>query len=380
MLPLYVANFVLMDYGTGAIFGCPGHDQRDLDFARKYGLDVVPVVVPEEADPAAFEITDEAYLGDGLMANSDFLNGLEVEAAKTAAAERLESQTLFGNPQGERTIIYRLRDWGVSRQRYWGCPIPVIHCTECGVVPVPKSDLPVRLPDDIDFEEPGNPLDRHATWKHVDCPGCGAAATRETDTFDTFVDSSWYFARFCSPRSSEPVDRAAVDYWLPVDQYIGGVEHAILHLLYSRFFVRAMRVSGHVGLDEPFAGLFTQGMVNHETYRRADGAWLSPIEVRLTEGSDGRYAEEVASGDPVTIGSIEKMSKSKRKHHRSNRHPGNLWSRYRTLVHAVRFAARARCHLDRSRRRRCRPFRSAHLAPDCRGRSRVRLCTRRHAR
>ncbi len=311
-LPLYVANFVLMDYGTGAIFGCPGHDQRDLDFARKYGLDVVPVVVPENADPATYEIGDEAYLGDGLLANSDFLNGLEVEAAKTLAAERLESQVLFGTPQGERITIYRLRDWGVSRQRYWGCPIPVIHCGECGVVPVPKAELPVRLPDDIDFEEPGNPLDRHATWKHVDCPVCTRAAMRETDTFDTFVDSSWYFARFCSPRSSEPVDRAAVDYWLPVDQYIGGVEHAILHLLYSRFFVRAMRITGHVGLDEPFAGLFTQGMVNHETYRRADGAWLSPIEVRLTEDTDGRHAEEVASGDAVAIGSIEKMSKSKR--------------------------------------------------------------------
>ncbi len=312
MLPVYVANFVLMDYGTGAIFGCPGHDQRDLDFARKYDLDVVPVVVPRDADPAKYEIGDEAYLGDGLMANSDFLDGLGVEAAKTAAADRLEAQILFGKPQGERAIIYRLRDWGVSRQRYWGCPIPAIHCPDCGVVPVPKSDLPVRLPDDIDFDKPGNPLDRHPTWKHVDCPACGGAATRETDTFDTFVDSSWYFARFCSPRASEPVDRAAVDYWLPVDQYIGGVEHAILHLLYSRFFIRGMRETGHVGLDEPFAGLFTQGMVNHETYRRADGAWLSPIEVRVSDGPDGKHAEEVSSGESVTIGSIEKMSKSKR--------------------------------------------------------------------
>ena len=312
LLPLYVANFVLMEYGTGAIFGCPGHDQRDLDFARKYGLDVVPVVVPRDADPASYEIGDEAYLGDGVMANSMFLDGLGVEAAKEAAADRLEAQTLFGKRQGERKIIYRLRDWGVSRQRYWGCPIPAIHCPDCGVVPVPKSDLPVVLPDDIDFETPGNPLDRHPTWKHVNCPSCGAAATRETDTFDTFVDSSWYFARFCSPRSSNPVDRAAVDYWLPVDQYIGGVEHAILHLLYSRFFIRGMRATGHLGIDEPFAGLFTQGMVNHETYRRADGAWLSPIEVRVREDSDGRHAEEIASDESVAIGSIEKMSKSKR--------------------------------------------------------------------
>ena len=312
LLPLYVANFVLMDYGTGAIFGCPAHDQRDLDFARKYGLDVVPVVVPRDADPSSFQIGDEAYLADGVMANSNFMDGMEVEAAKTAAADRLESQTLSGKPQGERTVNYRLRDWGVSRQRYWGCPIPVIHCEDCGVIPVPRADLPVKLPDDVTFEKPGNPLNHHPTWKHVNCPTCGKAAERETDTFDTFVDSSWYFARFCSPRADIPVDRAAVDYWLPVDQYIGGVEHAILHLLYSRFFVRAMRGSDHLDLDEPFAGLFTQGMVTHETYRAEDGSWLSPVEVQITGEGSGRAASEVDSGKPVTIGSIEKMSKAKR--------------------------------------------------------------------
>jgi len=312
LLPVYVANFVLMGYGTGAIFGCPGHDQRDLDFARKYGLDVVPVVVPRDVDPATFEIGDEAYLGDGVLANSDFLNGMDVESAKNAAADRLSSQVILGHPQGERTINYRLRDWGVSRQRYWGCPIPVIHCPDCGIVPVPKQDLPVKLPDDVTFDKPGNPLDRHPTWKQVACPTCSAPSERETDTFDTFVDSSWYFARFCSPRAAVPVERDAVDYWLPVDQYIGGVEHAILHLLYSRFFVRAMRQTGHLDLDEPFAGLFTQGMVTHETYRSEDGAWLSPIEVRIAEENDRRKAFDAASGKAVTIGSIEKMSKTKR--------------------------------------------------------------------
>lgn len=312
LLPVYVANFVLMGYGTGAIFGCPGHDQRDLDFARKYGLDVVPVVVPRDVDPATFEIGDEAYLGDGVLANSDFLNGMDVESAKNAAADRLSSQVILGRPQGERTINYRLRDWGVSRQRYWGCPIPVIHCPDCGIVPVPKQDLPVKLPDDVTFDKPGNPLDRHPTWKQVACPTCSAPSERETDTFDTFVDSSWYFARFCSPRAAVPVERDAVDYWLPVDQYIGGVEHAILHLLYSRFFVRAMRQTGHLDLDEPFAGLFTQGMVTHETYRAEDGAWLSPIEVRIAEENDRRKAYDAASGKAVTIGSIEKMSKAKR--------------------------------------------------------------------
>ncbi len=311
-LPVYVANFVLMDYGTGAIFGCPAHDQRDLDFARKYKLDVIPVVVPRDVDPATFEIGNEAFVEDGVMANSDFLNGLDVETAKDKAAAALENQTLDGKPQGERTVNYRLRDWGVSRQRYWGCPIPVVHCDACGVVPVRKEDLPVALPDDVSFDKPGNPLERHATWKATSCPECGAAAQRETDTFDTFVDSSWYFARFCSPRATVPVDREAVDYWLPVDQYIGGIEHAILHLLYSRFFTRAMRETGHVGLDEPFEGMFTQGMVNHETYRAAEGAWLSPAEVRIVGEGGERRAERLSGDGEVAIGSIEKMSKSRR--------------------------------------------------------------------
>ena len=310
-LPVYVANFILMDYGTGAIFGCPAHDQRDLDFARKYGLTVTPVVVPQDADPAAFEINDEAYLGDGLLANSDFLDGLDVEAAKARVIERLESQSVAGGPQGERRTNFRLRDWGISRQRYWGCPIPVIHCVQCGVVKVPREDLPVRLPDDVTFDKPGNPLERHPTWKDVTCPQCGGDARRETDTFDTFVDSSWYFARFCSPRADVPAAREAVDYWLPVDQYIGGIEHAILHLLYSRFFTRAMTISGHADLDEPFAGLFTQGMVNHETYRAPDGTWVNPADIRV-EGEGGQRRAFLAdSGEQIEIGSIEKMSKSK---------------------------------------------------------------------
>ena len=303
-LPVYVANFVLMDYGTGAIFGCPAHDQRDLDFARKYGLPVLPVVAPPGVDPSGYAIADTAYLDDGVAINSDFLDGLDVAAAKRAAIARLTARGL-----GDATVAYRLRDWGVSRQRYWGCPIPVIHCAACGIVPVPEADLPVLLPDDVSFERPGNPLDHHPTWKHAACPACGAAARRETDTCDTFVDSAWYFARFCSPRADRPVDRAAVDYWLPVDQYIGGIEHAILHLLYARFFTRAMRRAGHVGIDEPFAGLFTQGMVCHQTFRGADGKWLYPSEVRWL--SDGR-AVHAGSGADVTVGRSEAMSKSKK--------------------------------------------------------------------
>ncbi|HLI10200.1 MAG TPA: leucine--tRNA ligase [Alphaproteobacteria bacterium] len=303
-LPLYIANFVLMEYGTGAIFGCPAHDQRDLDFARKYGLPVKPVVIPAGEAPERFAIGDEAYTGDGRLANSDFLDGLDVETAKARVIERLEA---LGHGRGE--VNFRLRDWGISRQRYWGCPVPVINCPSCGVVPVPEKDLPVKLPDDVTFDKPGNPLDHHPTWKHVACPRCGAAALRETDTFDTFVESSWYFARFCSPRASEPVARAAVDYWLPVDQYIGGIEHAILHLLYSRFYARAMRRCGYLAVDEPFAGLFTQGMVCHETYRSADGRWLSPAEVERDKS--GRVVER-ASGGAVAIGRSEKMSKSRK--------------------------------------------------------------------
>jgi len=302
-VPLYVANFVLMEYGTGAIFCCPGHDQRDLDFARKYRLPVIPVVLPPGVDAAGFAIGTEAYTGDGTMINSDFLNGLGVEEAKRAITDRLAA---LGAGQG--TIEYRLRDWGVSRQRYWGCPIPVIHCARCGIVPVPERDLPVLLPDDVTFDQPGNPLDRHPTWKRTTCPACGGAAERETDTFDTFVESAWYFYRFCSPRADRAFERDDVEYWMPVDQYIGGIEHAVLHLLYSRFFSRALRDCGYLDHSEPFAGLFTQGMVCHETYQSADGEWLFPEEVRR----DDAGALVDARGRKVTAGRNEKMSKSKK--------------------------------------------------------------------
>jgi leucyl-tRNA synthetase len=311
-LPVYVANFVMMEYGTGAIFGCPAHDQRDLDFARKYHLPVIPVVLPDGADPLTFDVGNEAYVGDGSLFHSDFLDGLGVDAAKEAVAKRLESHLIGGLPQGTRQVNYRLRDWGISRQRYWGCPIPVIHCEKCGVVPVPDKDLPVRLPEDVSFDRPGNPLDHHPTWKHVACPQCGGPATRETDTMDTFVDSSWYFVRFTAPKAKTPTEPAAANHWLPVDQYIGGIEHAILHLLYSRFFSRAMKATGHLNVSEPFAGLFTQGMVVHETYRRADGTWASPAEVTISGEGSARQAIETATGEPVEIGPIEKMSKSKR--------------------------------------------------------------------
>jgi leucyl-tRNA synthetase len=312
-LPVYVANFILMDYGTGAIFGCPAHDQRDLEFARKYALGVAPVVCPPGQDPASFHIADTAYDGDGRLINSRFLDGMTVNEAKEAVAARLEREMRSGRPVGERQINYRLRDWGISRQRYWGCPIPIIHCGRCGAVPVPDADLPVELPLDVDFDRPGNPLDRHPTWKHVACPSCGSPAQRETDTMDTFVDSSWYFVRFTDPWvDSAPTDVPRADMWLPVDQYIGGIEHAILHLLYSRFFTRAMRATRHVDLDEPFAGLFTQGMVVHETYRKSDGTYVAPVEVEVRGEGDQRRAFLTGTSEPVEIGSIEKMSKSKR--------------------------------------------------------------------
>jgi len=302
-VPIYIANFVLMEYGTGAIFGCPAHDQRDLEFARKYGLPVIPVVLPPDADPAIFSIAETAFVEDGTVFNSDFLDGLPIAAAKRAAVERLEA---LG--RGRHTTVYRLRDWGVSRQRYWGCPIPVIHCSACGIVPVPEQDLPVTLPEDVSFEVPGNPLDHHPTWKHVRCPRCGGPGQRETDTLDTFFDSSWYFLRFCSARAPVAFEREAVDYWMPVDQYIGGVEHAVLHLLYSRFFTRALTRCGYLDLDEPFAGLFTQGMVCHETYQSATGEWLFPEEVE----TDGAGNFGTADGRPVIAGRHEKMSKSKK--------------------------------------------------------------------
>jgi leucyl-tRNA synthetase len=312
-LPVYVANFILMEYGTGAIFGCPAHDQRDLDFVNKYGLGNTPVVCPPGQDPTTFVITDTAYDGDGRMINSRFLDGRTIAEAKEEVARRLEREQRGGRPVAQRQVNFRLRDWGISRQRYWGCPIPIIHCDACGVVPVPEGDLPVKLPEDVEFDRPGNPLNRHPTWKHVACPQCGAPARRETDTMDTFVDSSWYFARFTDPWNEDaPTNRAVVDRWLPVNQYIGGVEHAILHLLYSRFFTRAMKATGHAGLDEPFAGLFTQGMVVHETYRAQNGDWVVPAEVTIETEGETRRARLTATAVPVVIGPTEKMSKSKK--------------------------------------------------------------------
>ena len=312
-LPVYVANFILMEYGTGAIFGCPAHDQRDLDFVRVYGLGATPVVCPPGVDCATFTVKDVAYEGEGTMINSRFLTGMTSEAARDEVARRLEAVTIGNAPQAKRQVNYKLRDWGVSRQRYWGCPIPIIHCEACGIVPVPDTDLPVRLPEDVTFDRPGNPLDRHPTWKHVACPQCGGPALRETDTMDTFVDSSWYFARFTDPSDDQaPVDRDIANAWLPVNQYIGGIEHAILHLLYSRFFARAMRKCGYVDLDEPFAGLFTQGMVVHETYRDAQGQWIAPADVRVETDGATRRAVLASTGEPIEIGPVEKMSKSKR--------------------------------------------------------------------
>jgi leucyl-tRNA synthetase len=347
VLPVYAANFVLSTYGTGAIFGSPAGDQRDLDFANKYDLPFVPVVLPPGADPATHAITDEAFTDDGVIYNSRFLDGL---TTREAIARAIEELVTLG--KGEATTQWRLRDWGVSRQRYWGCPIPVIHCPKCGVVAVPQKDLPVRLPEDVTFDAPGNPLARHPTWKHTTCPTCGGAAERETDTLDTFVDSSWYFARFTDPTNTDaPFDKALAGYWLPVDQYVGGVEHAVLHLLYSRFFTRAMRDCGYLDLPsgEPFASLFTQGMVVHETYwlaprklhvdqieQRAGGfyeadtgeripdvaftaenasdgvvttgRWLLPEEVETRGGA----VVEAKHGRAVVVGPLEKMSKSKK--------------------------------------------------------------------
>jgi len=312
-LPVYVANFILMEYGTGAIFGCPAHDQRDLDFVNKYGLGNTPVVCPPNQDPKTFVITDTAYVGEGHMINSRFLDGMTIDEAKEEVAKRLERETRDNVPVAERQVNYRLRDWGISRQRYWGCPIPIIHCDKCGTVPVPEKDLPVTLPEDVTFDKPGNPLDRHPTWKNAKCPQCGGGARRETDTMDTFVDSSWYFARFTDPWNTKvPTDLKTVDAWLPVDQYIGGIEHAILHLLYSRFFTRAMHKTGHAGIDEPFAGLFTQGMVVHETYRTKGGDWVMPAEVKVEGLGGARRATLAATGEPIEIGSVEKMSKSKK--------------------------------------------------------------------
>ncbi len=306
-LPVYAANFVLMGYGEGAIFGCPAHDQRDLDFARKYGLPVIPVVAPKGTDPKTFEVGTEAFVekeGDNtVLINSDFLDGMSVPEAKEEIAKRMEAMGI-----GERKVNFRLRDWGVSRQRYWGCPIPVIHCASCGIVPVPKDQLPVTLPEDVTFDKPGNPLEHHPTWKHVDCPSCGKPAKRETDTFDTFIDSSWYYARFCSPHAADPVNMDAGKYWMGVDQYIGGVEHAILHLLYSRFYARAMTATGYLAIKEPFESLFTQGMVIHETFRTLNGEWVLPSDA---VNKDGKWVH-ATTGETLEVGGVEKMSKSKK--------------------------------------------------------------------
>ena len=303
-LPVYVANFVLMEYGYGAIFGCPGHDQRDLDFARKYNLDVLPVILPNNQDEKKFKINKEAYTGEGKIINSDFLNGLSINDGKNEVIKALEK-----NNQGKGKTTFRLRDWGISRQRYWGCPIPILYREDGKIIPVPEQDLPVKLPDDIDLSKPGNPLELHPTWKHTKCPETGMKALRETDTLDTFVDSSWYFLRFCSSNNKDngySIDD--VKYWMPVDQYIGGVEHAILHLLYSRFFSRAISQNTDIEIKEPFEGLFTQGMVCHKTYRNKSGEWVFPNDVIEVNGKkiDKNNKEEIVEGPS------ESMSKSKK--------------------------------------------------------------------
>ena len=306
-LPVWIANFVLMEYGTGAIMAVPGHDQRDFEFATKYALPITRVVAAS-AEDAATPFGKEAESGDGILVNSGFLDGMAVTAAKAAVIARAEAEGW-----GKGQIVWRLRDWGVSRQRYWGTPIPFIHCEVCGVVPVPKKQLPVTLPEDVDFSVPGNPLARHPTWKHVNCPQCGHPARRETDTLDTFVNSSWYFLRFASQPVDAPFDPAEIARWLPVGQYIGGVEHAILHLLYARFWTRALKRIGKIDVAEPFASLFTQGMVTHETYSRLDSAsgqpiWFAPDEIDRT----GEAASLKADGGPVDVGRVIKMSKSKK--------------------------------------------------------------------
>ena len=299
-VPLYVANFVLMDYGTGAIFACPAHDERDYDFATKYKLPITQVVMNADGDT----LNGSAYTGSGIMINSEFLDGLDADSARRTAIEALEKKN-----RGKGQITYRLRDWSVSRQRYWGCPIPIINCDSCGIVPVPESDLPVKLPMDVTFDQTGNPLDYHPTWKHTTCPACGAKAVRETDTLDTFFESSWYYLRFCDNKTTDPLNKQAVQHWMPVDAYIGGIEHAVLHLLYSRFFTKALRDCGYVTFDEPFKNLMTQGMVCHESYKDSDGKWLFPQEVMKI--AENKYISK-KDGQPVTVGRSEKMSKSKK--------------------------------------------------------------------
>ena len=303
-LPVFIANFILMDYGSGAIFGCPGHDQRDLDFANKYNLEVIPVILPKNISKENFKIANEAYTEDGTLINSDFLDGKSIEEAKKIVLNKLIEKKI-----GNEKINYRLRDWGLSRQRYWGCPIPILYREDGEIVPVSKKDLPIRLPDIKEFGQSGNPLDSIEGWKNTKCPLTGMKAVRETDTFDTFFESSWYYLRYCNPRGKAAFEKEDINYWLPVDQYIGGIEHAILHLLYSRFFVKALRDTNHIELDEPFQGLFTQGMVTHKTYKNIKNEWISPADIYYDEGSGKNFD---GNNNEINIGKIEKMSKSKK--------------------------------------------------------------------
>ena len=299
-IPVYVANFVLMDYGTGAIFGCPAHDQRDYDFAKKYNLEIIEVIKNNNS------FSEKAYTGDGLLINSDFLNGLKIGEAKEKIINQIENKGI-----GKKKIQFRLKDWGISRQRYWGCPIPIVYLEDGSVKTVPKNDLPVILPDDIDLKVHGNPLEKHPSWKFTKDKSTGKKAIRETDTLDTFVDSSWYFLRFCSPLSEKlPYEKDKTNYWMPVDQYIGGVEHAILHLLYSRFFMKCInKIDNEINLSEPFKNLFTQGMVCHETYRDQNNNWLYPEEITKM---DNKKAIKNDDKTEVIIGPPESMSKSKK--------------------------------------------------------------------
>jgi len=304
-LPVYIANFVLMDYGTGAIFGCPAHDQRDLDFARKYNLNVLPVVRPNKVNTKKFKIENEAYTEDGVLFNSDFLDNLTVANAIEKAIEVITKKKI-----GEKKITFRLKDWGVSRQRYWGCPIPIVYNEKGEAMPVDKKDLPILLPDNVDLNVQGNPLEKHPTWKFTKLSS-GEKVIRETDTLDTFVDSSWYFLRFCSPKYEKyGYEMKDINYWMPVDQYIGGVEHAILHLLYSRFFMRALAFENKsFDYIEPFESLFTQGMVCHETYKNENNQWLYPDEIE--KNSKGYFVTKNGK-KKVIVGPSESMSKSKK--------------------------------------------------------------------
>ena len=302
LLPIFIANFVLMDYGSGAIFGCPAHDQRDLDFAHKYNLEITPVILPHNSVIGDFTIKNDAYLGTGSLINSTFLNGKEIDQAKEMVIQKLLKLGL-----GSLKTNYRLRDWGISRQRYWGCPIPILYREDGKIIPVSKKDLPVELPKINQLSGSGNALQKLDKWKETICPETGMKVTRETDTFDTFFESSWYFLRYCNPRHSKPFDKEDIDYWLPVDQYIGGIEHAILHLLYSRFFVKALRDIKHINIDEPFKGLFTQGMVTHQTFKNKKDEWLGPDEIIK---KDYNYFD--LENNVVNVGKIEKMSKSKK--------------------------------------------------------------------